>query len=623
MSIYAELPDGRRLEFPDGTDSAVIQRTVKKVLGVGSSDTPAQPQRTIPQELLRQGGLAARYATQGLAALPGIFLDPFQKLAGGTTFTDAVRNTLNRTGLPQAETTAEKISQAGSEAIAGAAPFVKGATMASKAVQEGVPLVRSMLAKPVTEAVSTGAGGVAAQTVRESGGPEWAAMLAGAVAPAAVSGAQAVGATAKAGRELARPFSKAGQEQVAADVVGRLTQDKVKALANLRQYNQIKELEQRYGKPIIGVPGSSPTAGAVAADYGLLGGQQVLERSPAGVVFQDVKGANNAARLTELAKLRATAEQVAEYTARRDKITGPLREQAFSKATQPVDYGRVEGLITALKQSPSGGKQETKRALDILGGWIKDRKNEGRYSPEDAYALHQDINDLIRGRINDEKGAVRLSAGMATSVKQELADVIEEVAPGFRKYLNTYRRLSRPIERLETVVEKLGGGNLDKVTNALPVIGPNGPQFSLSQTKLRNQLGALEKETKLAPYQRDVLGRVMGDLNSAELAARGGRPPGSDTYQNIAGANFMANVLGQEYAKSGVAKLAQRPLNFAFRSSESDINDIILEAFQDPKKMQELLEKARTVRHSPKLLGLLGQGTQRSTEGLLGALLSQ
>lgn len=35
MPIEAELPDGRVLEFPDGTDPSVIQSTVKRVLGVG------------------------------------------------------------------------------------------------------------------------------------------------------------------------------------------------------------------------------------------------------------------------------------------------------------------------------------------------------------------------------------------------------------------------------------------------------------------------------------------------------------------------------------------------------------------------------------------------------------
>jgi hypothetical protein len=39
--IEAELPDGRILEFPDGTDAAVVQATVKRVLGV--SDVPAAP----------------------------------------------------------------------------------------------------------------------------------------------------------------------------------------------------------------------------------------------------------------------------------------------------------------------------------------------------------------------------------------------------------------------------------------------------------------------------------------------------------------------------------------------------------------------------------------------------
>lgn len=37
MAIFAELADGRRLEFPDGTDPAVIQRTVKRII---ASETP-------------------------------------------------------------------------------------------------------------------------------------------------------------------------------------------------------------------------------------------------------------------------------------------------------------------------------------------------------------------------------------------------------------------------------------------------------------------------------------------------------------------------------------------------------------------------------------------------------
>lgn len=46
MSVFAELHDGRKLEFPDGTDPSIIQRTVKKVLGVqpqGADAIPVEP----------------------------------------------------------------------------------------------------------------------------------------------------------------------------------------------------------------------------------------------------------------------------------------------------------------------------------------------------------------------------------------------------------------------------------------------------------------------------------------------------------------------------------------------------------------------------------------------------
>src|SRR3990167_3525333 len=38
--IYAELADGRKLEFPDGTDPTVIQNTVKKI--TATPKVPAQ-----------------------------------------------------------------------------------------------------------------------------------------------------------------------------------------------------------------------------------------------------------------------------------------------------------------------------------------------------------------------------------------------------------------------------------------------------------------------------------------------------------------------------------------------------------------------------------------------------
>jgi len=43
MTIQAQLADGRVLEFPDGTDPAIVQSTVKRLLGVQDGDIAASP----------------------------------------------------------------------------------------------------------------------------------------------------------------------------------------------------------------------------------------------------------------------------------------------------------------------------------------------------------------------------------------------------------------------------------------------------------------------------------------------------------------------------------------------------------------------------------------------------
>jgi len=69
MAIFAELHDGRKLEFPDGTDPSVVQATVKKVLGV----QPA-PQAPTPTN----GNVAINAGNEAVAA-------PFDALLNAPT----------------------------------------------------------------------------------------------------------------------------------------------------------------------------------------------------------------------------------------------------------------------------------------------------------------------------------------------------------------------------------------------------------------------------------------------------------------------------------------------------------------------------------------------------------
>lgn len=613
-------PDGRkfRVNAPEGaTQDQIIAYAQANMPAALKSDPEAKPERSLTDSLGRAAGLTARYAVEGMAALPGMVINPLTVAAGQKPWTQALSDTLTSFGLPQPESPGEKVSAEVSKALAGGGGLSALAQKAAMASQSVPAAVRAIANAPVAEMASQGLGAGTSEAVRESGGPEWAAIAAGVAAP---MGAQAaMSATKQAGvaaRELVRPLTKAGREQIAADTLGRLTQDKTRALSNLDDYlNKVNA-----GQPV-GVPGSKPTAAAVAADYGLNAGEQAISRGDASPLFAMRRAENNAARLDDLARLNATEKMVEQLKAKRDTLTAPLRDAAFAKADQPVDFDRVRDVINRLRKTPEGGKQETARALEQLDNWIVARQAEGRVGAQDGYALHQDINDLIRGKISDDKGAVRLAAGMATQIKQELANQVEKVAPGFRKYLSAYSRLSRPIERLEVITDKLGGADLSKVTTSMPLVGSEGAQYALSQDKVRRAVNAISGETRPAARQSDILSRVLGDLNAEASAMRGGKLPGSDTYQNIASANFLNRVLGQSIAESGPGLVARKAVGLVMRPFESSINDAIVNAYLDPKEMRRLLAMARTSRGHTTLAGLLSGYTPSSTGGLLGSLM--
>lgn len=79
MTVTAELADGRTLEFPDGTDPAVVQATVKKVIGAVKQDTPKAVQEENPRSI---GNLAGAAIEPNLALGSGMVATPLAGLAG-------------------------------------------------------------------------------------------------------------------------------------------------------------------------------------------------------------------------------------------------------------------------------------------------------------------------------------------------------------------------------------------------------------------------------------------------------------------------------------------------------------------------------------------------------------
>lgn len=164
-----------------------------------ASGLPTSPEEVMrqlmpgpPQQIQRQQGLTARAGIEGLTALPSMLAEiPRQALSliPGVDFPpqqQALSQLLTQAGLPQPETPIERIAGMGAQALTGAGGLIG----AGKTLAQSLPQIsQTLTAAPAIQALSAGAGGLAAQTAAEHdigpAGQAAAAIGAGLVAPAA------------------------------------------------------------------------------------------------------------------------------------------------------------------------------------------------------------------------------------------------------------------------------------------------------------------------------------------------------------------------------------------------------------------------------------------------------
>lgn len=101
MTIEARLADGRVLQFPDGTDPAVIQATVKRILGQSQPEQPQQSQfssagREALSGLELAGVVGSSIIAEPIAGLAGIAqaINPFAEEGAGARAVEATREAL-------------------------------------------------------------------------------------------------------------------------------------------------------------------------------------------------------------------------------------------------------------------------------------------------------------------------------------------------------------------------------------------------------------------------------------------------------------------------------------------------------------------------------------------------
>lgn len=476
------------------------------------------------------------------------------------TFQEALEQGVTDAGAPVPQTDAEKMRYAG----------VKGA---SAAVTGGAG-VGVTGANVVRAGLSGASGAGASEYVKQQGGgqgAQLAAGLIGGIAPmAAEQTARTAAATVTGAVKLARPLTRSGQEQIAANVLAKSASDPRAAARNLDAASDV-------------LPGSTPTAGPASGDVGLLALEKGLRgKSPA--AFGARESEQNTARQIALEKVSGTVDDIKDLKAARGDITTPLREAALA-SKKPANPSPVVDKIDEILASPKGERVPVKNALMEFRN-----RFDGKTEPARLYEIRKDIGDAMEGKLGADKSVYRLAKGELIEVRKVLDDQIEESAPGFKAYLDRYKELSKPINEREVLqeIQRRSQSTVADITSQRQFLAP---------AQFRRAVDAAAKKAKvqLTPEQTSTLKAVQVDLDLGNaINSKLIKAPGSDTFQNLSIASAITSG-----GKNGVHPFIDaitKPLKWVYKAPDEKINEILADAMLDPKFAASLLKRATPAR---------------------------
>lgn len=201
--------------------------------------------------------------------------------------------------------------------------------------------------------------------------------------------------------------------------------------------------------------------------------------------------------------------------------------------------------------------------------------------PSQLYGIRQSITDALSPLAARAGSNAQLAARELMGVKGTLDDAIEHAAPGYKDYLSTYSQMSHPANAQSylqglNLTDAQGNITLAKVKSAIEGIAK------------RQQLPGVNDAKSVTPEQIGALRALYADLQRASNSSLG-KSIGSNTFQNLATNNLMANVGAP--AAAGLAAMAHHPLlaplalagRWAYSAQNEPIIDALTERLLDPR----------------------------------------
>lgn len=317
------------------------------------------------------------------------------------------------------------------------------------------------------------------------------------------------------------------------------------------------------------VPGSKPTlanaaayagdpnAGNVAALEKTLsearhGGSELYSQG-----FADQSAANNAARRNYAIDLVGSPEEVTSARGGRSQEANSLMGNEAKRLADPTipkgtvwsnpnnksaDAGEALRYIDAVKNGPASGNTGLQSRLDKIQKLMtSDKASDPQYIYESVLKPH--INDALDAIPVDSTAAKASERSYLLQLKDIIGDTIQNAAPDFQSYRQTYSTASKAIDRSKAL-QSLNLVNpeadssyptLNKVNNALNKITQR--QNNGNSTDIFNSITDADIN-KLKNLQKDL----TRDQSAQKLIATKGSP----TSQNLNFVNKLKDTLKTE-----------------------------------------------------------------------------
>ena len=585
-----------------------------------------------PSTLGREAGLAVRPMAQAAMTVGGLLpmvVDPLVNLfnlAAGTnapTMTRATETNLRRMGFPEPRTAQERVVQDIAGAGYGTAGVAKVAGQVAPMLPEmGRNVAQFFAQSPQAQTAAALTASTAAGALREGGAPPalqlGGAMLAGMAAP----GGPSLPATQRAltvPKSLVQPFTQQGREVMVGNVLRNVATDPERAIANLQS-----------ARPT--VPGVQLTTAAGARDPGLAGLEGPLRSAtfdPSNL-FGARLSANQQALMDAFQRTAGrpvkrvdpetgainTIDSIPYAEAKRARITAPMREQAFLNAP-PVSVEPVAAAIQAITSNPATQRETVDQAMKYVSGLLAKRVDPetGTINPMALYGVRKDIKDAMEGRLAGDLANLRLARGQLGELLPVIDRTIESSAPGFSKYLEQFKKSSKPIDQMELLQ-----AIQSKVTTGQPNIMTGEPV--LAAAALRKQLAAKREElgTDLSPAAQRNIDNIINEINRGQAAtAPGVRAPGSNTFQNLSMGNLIGRVFSESMADNTTLRTMTRPLDWLYKLPDQQVQRLLVEAMLDPQLAASMMSKANMMKVEPLAKSLRKKAEELGYGSIIGA----